>query len=59
MPKKYEHVVLCALSKRQRCLYDEFMCAAATRKTLCEGIFMNVIKVLMQLRKVCNQPDLF
>lgn len=25
MPKKYEHVVMCRLSKRQRFLYDEFM----------------------------------
>ena len=25
MPKKYEHVVLCHLSKRQRFLYDDFM----------------------------------
>ncbi|KAH3876860.1 hypothetical protein DPMN_000711 [Dreissena polymorpha] len=25
MPKKYEHVVMCHLSKRQRFLYDEFM----------------------------------
>jgi len=25
MPKKYEHVVMCRLSKRQRFLYDDFM----------------------------------
>ena len=25
MPKKYEHIVMCHLSKRQRFLYDEFM----------------------------------
>lgn len=25
MPKKYEHVVMCRLSKRQRFLYEEFM----------------------------------
>ena len=25
MPKKYEHVVMCHLSRRQRFLYDEFM----------------------------------
>ena len=28
MPKKYEHVVPCELSKRQRFLYDEFMSRA-------------------------------
>ena len=25
MPKKYEHVMICRLSKRQRFLYDEYM----------------------------------
>lgn len=25
MPKKYEHVLKCRLSKRQRYLYDDFM----------------------------------
>lgn len=29
MPKKYEHVVLCRLSKRQRYLYDDFMSLSA------------------------------
>ena len=29
MPKKYEHVVRCRLSKRQRFLYDDFMAQAA------------------------------
>jgi len=28
MPKKFEHVVLCRLSKRQRFLYDEYMSRA-------------------------------
>jgi SNF2 family DNA or RNA helicase len=25
MPKKYEHITMCRLSKRQRYLYDDFM----------------------------------
>lgn len=25
LPKKYEHIVVCQLSKRQRYLYEEFM----------------------------------
>lgn len=29
MPKKYEHVVRCRLSKRQRFLYDDFMAQAS------------------------------
>ncbi|XP_035260329.1 helicase SRCAP isoform X2 [Anguilla anguilla] len=59
MPKKYEHVVRCRLSKRQRFLYDDFMAQASTRETLASGHFMSVINILMQLRKVCNHPDLF
>ncbi|XP_057681895.1 helicase SRCAP [Corythoichthys intestinalis] len=59
MPKKYEHVVRCRLSKRQRYLYDDFMAQASTKETLASGHFMSVINILMQLRKVCNHPNLF
>lgn len=59
MPKKYEHVVMCRLSKRQRYLYDDFMGRANTRETLATGNLLSVINVLMQLRKVCNHPNMF
>lgn len=59
LPKKYEHVVMCKLSKRQRFLYEEFMSRRATKDTLAGGNFMSVINILMQLRKVCNHPDMF
>lgn len=59
MPKKYEHVVMCRLSKRQRYLYEDFMSRAKTRETLAAGNLLSVINVLMQLRKVCNHPNLF
>ncbi|XP_068100227.1 helicase SRCAP isoform X2 [Hyperolius riggenbachi] len=59
MPKKYEHVIYCRLSKRQRFLYDDFMSQAATKESLASGHFMSVINILMQLRKVCNHPNLF
>ncbi|KAF5308527.1 hypothetical protein FQR65_LT06192 [Abscondita terminalis] len=59
MPKKYEHVVMCRLSKRQRYLYDDYMSRAKTRETLATGNLLSVINVLMQLRKVCNHPNLF
>lgn len=59
MPKKYEHVVMCRLSKRQRFLYDDFMGRTKTRETLASGNLLSVINVLMQLRKVCNHPNLF
>lgn len=28
MPRKFEHVLMCRLSKRQRFLYDDFMARA-------------------------------
>ncbi|XP_065077199.1 helicase domino isoform X2 [Ochlerotatus camptorhynchus] len=59
MPKKYEHVVMCRLSKRQRFLYDDFMSRSKTRETLASGNLLSVINVLMQLRKVCNHPNMF
>ncbi|KAK9477544.1 SNF2 family N-terminal domain-containing protein [Lipomyces japonicus] len=59
MPAKYEHIVPCKLSKRQRYLYDDFMSRAQTKETLASGNFLSIINCLMQLRKVCNHPDLF
>ncbi|XP_025194829.1 helicase domino isoform X2 [Melanaphis sacchari] len=59
LPKKYEHIVMCRLSKRQRYLYDDFMSRAKTKETLASGNMLSVINVLMQLRKVCNHPNLF
>lgn len=59
MPAKYEHVEFCRLSKRQRELYDGFLSRADTRATLASGNYMSIINCLMQLRKVCNHPDLF
>ncbi|KAH9072771.1 hypothetical protein EDB83DRAFT_2358983 [Lactarius deliciosus] len=59
LPSKYEHLVLCPLSKRQRLLYDEFMSRAQTRSDLASGVYQKIANILMQLRKVCNHPDLF
>ncbi|EJD41611.1 hypothetical protein AURDEDRAFT_186421 [Auricularia subglabra TFB-10046 SS5] len=59
LPQKYEHLVLCKLSKRQRLLYDEFMERTHTRAALESGHYQKIANVLMQLRKVCNHPDLF
>ena len=57
LPDKFEHVQLCRLSKRQRGLYEEFL--ASRRDTLRGGNVLGVMNVLMQLRKVCNHPELF
>ena len=59
MPAKYEHVEMCRLSKRQRELYDGFLARTDTRTTLSSGNYLSIINCLMQLRKVCNHPDLF
>ncbi|CAF0868254.1 unnamed protein product [Adineta ricciae] len=59
MPKKHEHVIMCHLSKRQRQLYDDFIQCKSTRDVIQQGHYMSVINILMQLRKVCNHPDLF
>ncbi|KAL7310692.1 swr1 complex component, variant 2 [Mucor circinelloides] len=59
MPEKHEHIVYCRLSKRQRYLYDDFMGRGKTKETLASGNFLSIINCLMQLRKVCNHPDLF
>ncbi|XP_042903379.1 helicase domino isoform X2 [Parasteatoda tepidariorum] len=59
LPKKYEHIIVCRLSNRQRYLYDDFMSQTKTKETLATGNFMSVINILMQLRKVCNHPNMF
>ncbi|PWN20529.1 hypothetical protein BCV69DRAFT_312487 [Microstroma glucosiphilum] len=59
LPQKYEHVLYCRLSKRQRFLYNDFMSRAKTRESLASGNYLSIINCLMQLRKVCNHPDLF
>jgi len=41
-------------------IYEEFMARSSTRQALKKGgNFMGMMNVLMQLRKVCNHPDLF
>ena len=59
LPGKYEHIIKCQLSRRQMFLYEEFMARSSTRKAVSGGNFMGMMNVLMQLRKVCNHPDLF
>lgn len=59
LPPKSEHIILCRLSKRQRQLYEDFMARGDTRETLKSQDMLGVLNVLLQLRKVCNHPDLF
>ncbi|XP_057547488.1 protein PHOTOPERIOD-INDEPENDENT EARLY FLOWERING 1 isoform X1 [Amaranthus tricolor] len=59
LPMKYEHVINCRLSKRQRNLYEDFIASSETQATLASSNFLGMLNVIMQLRKVCNHPDLF
>lgn len=59
LPAKVEHTVYCNLSKRQQYLYDEFMSRSSTRHSLVNGGYLGIANCLIQLRKVCNHPDLF
>lgn len=59
LPSKFEHLIMCPLSKRQRFLYDEFMSRTETRYDLQSGVYQKIANILMQLRKVVNHPDLF
>jgi SNF2 family DNA or RNA helicase len=60
LPGKHEHIIKAQMSRRQMFLYEEFMARSSTRQALKHGgNFMGMMSVLMQLRKVCNHPDLF
>lgn len=59
LPMKHEHVIYCRLSKRQRNLYEDFIASSETQATLANANFFGMISIIMQLRKVCNHPDLF
>lgn len=59
LPSKTEHVIYCRLSRRQRNLYEDFIASSETQATLASSSFFGMISVIMQLRKVCNHPDLF
>ena len=59
LPEKIEHVVYCELSRRQKYLYDEYINTDMTQNILKKNDYFSIMNVLMQLRKVCNHPDLF
>ena len=59
LPEKIEHIVYCGMSRRQKYLYDEYINTDNTQDTLKKNDYFSIMNVLMQLRKVCNHPDLF
>lgn len=59
LPSKREVDVFCHLSKRQRGLYEAYIHLTETRSKLTAGDFGGACNVLLQLRRVCNHPELF
>ena len=61
--QKYEHEVFCELSKRQKVLYDRIKSKISISDFFYvkenEERSKNLMNLVMQLRKVCNHPDLF
>ncbi|MGH0114679.1 UNVERIFIED_CONTAM: hypothetical protein FKN15_033996 [Acipenser sinensis] len=58
LPKKYEHILKCRLSSRQKILYEDVMTQTRAQEALKTGHFVSVLHVLMQLQRICNHPDL-
>uniref|UniRef100_A0A8C8A2F5 E1A binding protein p400 n=1 Tax=Oryzias sinensis TaxID=183150 RepID=A0A8C8A2F5_9TELE len=58
LPKKYEHILKCRLSNRQKSLYEDILTQSGTQEALKTGHFVSVLQVLMQLQRVCNHPEL-
>ncbi|KAM4616612.1 E1A-binding protein p400 isoform 2-T2 [Polymixia lowei] len=58
LPKKYEHILKCRLSGRQKSLYEDILTQPGAQEALKTGHFVSVLQVLMQLQRVCNHPDL-
>ncbi|XP_072289595.1 E1A-binding protein p400 isoform X2 [Eucyclogobius newberryi] len=58
LPKKYEHILKCRLSRRQKSLYEDILTQSGTQEALKTGHFVSVLQVLMQLQRVCNHPEL-
>ncbi|XP_064531334.1 E1A-binding protein p400-like isoform X3 [Pseudopipra pipra] len=58
LPRKYEHVLTCALSHRQKGMYKDILSQPRAQECLRSGHFDSVLQVLTQLLRVCDHPDL-
>lgn len=56
LPTKTEVIIKVPLSMRQKYLYDEFINHDVRKHS--NNDFLNLMNLLMQLRKICNHPDL-
>ncbi|XP_006901062.1 PREDICTED: E1A-binding protein p400 [Elephantulus edwardii] len=58
LTKKYEHVLKCRLSSRQKALYEDVILQPGTQEALKSGHFVNVLNILVKLQRICNHPGL-
>ncbi|XP_019362594.1 PREDICTED: E1A-binding protein p400-like isoform X3 [Gavialis gangeticus] len=58
LTKKYDHVLKCYFSHRQKAMYKDVLFQPRTQEALRSRHFVSVLHVLMQLQKICNHPDL-
>ncbi|XP_064128074.1 E1A-binding protein p400 isoform X2 [Loxodonta africana] len=58
LTKKYEHVLKCRLSSRQKALYEDVILQPSTQEALKSGHFVSVLNVLVKLQRICNHPGL-
>uniref|UniRef100_A0A673Z9M5 E1A binding protein p400 n=1 Tax=Salmo trutta TaxID=8032 RepID=A0A673Z9M5_SALTR len=49
LPKKYEHILKCRLSSRQRSMYEDILTQPGAQEALKPGHFVSVLQVLLQL----------
>ncbi|XP_053327504.1 E1A-binding protein p400 [Spea bombifrons] len=58
LTNKYEHVLKCRLSNRQKALYEDVILQPEAQDALKGGHFVSVLHVLVQLQRICNHPEL-
>ncbi|KAM6247145.1 E1A-binding protein p400-like [Porphyrio hochstetteri] len=58
LPRKYEHVLMCPLSDRQKSMYKDISSQPRTQECLRSGHSVSVLHILTQMLSVCNHPDL-
>ncbi|XP_029777498.1 E1A-binding protein p400 [Suricata suricatta] len=58
LTRKYEHVLKCRLSSRQKALYEDVILQPGTQEALKSGHFVDVLSILLRLQRICNHPGL-
>lgn len=57
LPERSEQVLFCKLTDKQRKLYQSYLSSPTVRDI--KGGYCQIFVGLIQLRKICNHPDLF